>query len=219
MTTYFEDFSSVTDNVAVPDWTARWSGDMTIVGRDEATASNGKAARITHAGSSDARAGLTWNVIDSDAHRDNVEIAIRWKGYTSSSGLRRARIVARGSGATDTDMTSYAGGLSYRAGEHQRRLVKYVNGSFTDINSSLVDEVGQNVWQRIRFRANGSDLKLKTWLDSTDEPAGWDVEETDSSISGAGWVGFFLLDQGAAADVDWIGVGTDGDEACRVPLP
>lgn len=42
---------------------------------------------------------------------------------------------------------------------------------------------------RIRFQVTGSALRAKAWLDGQPEPAGWNTESSDSSLTAAGQIG------------------------------
>lgn len=69
-------------------------------------------------------------------------------------------------------------------------LRKRVGGSETFLvqhTTDLTHAADTRFW--IRFQVNGSTLRAKAWQDGTTEPAGWQVETTDTDLTEAGSVG------------------------------
>lgn len=69
-----------------------------------------------------------------------------------------------------------------------------------------------NTWFWVRFRANGTNLKLRVWKDGTDEPSTWTLTATDSEHS-SGYVGLTGSTETSVCEFDVVGVGTNGDTA------
>jgi hypothetical protein len=68
------------------------------------------------------------------------------------------------------------------------------------------------MWMRLQI--NGTTIKGKIWREGEDEPAGWDIDTTDSGGHASGAVGVFArYDSG----FDWFGVGTGGDAPPAIP--
>lgn len=78
----------------------------------------------------------------------------------------------------------------------------------------------QGGWYYVRYRAEGSDLKLKVWASGNSEPAGWDLQASDTGITSAGGMGVFARNKSGTNQTtyffDYAGVGTESDSA---PMP
>ena len=195
MATYFTD-----DFADFPtDWTEQWNtaGSWSVTSGD---------LDVPVGVSNDWR-GLSWNDIDADADRDDVEILAK---FTTPSTLSNALypIFLRGSGA-DESATNY----SVRVSTSSFRLY-YANAADTPVQVATVSgtwSVSTTYW--IRFRATGTALKARIWADGGGEPGTWDIEATDSTVSAAGWVGAAQYAGAAAWTLHQIGIGTNGDTA------
>jgi hypothetical protein len=58
-------------------------------------------------------------------------------------------------------------------------------GATTQLASQKIGQV-TTAKQWVRFKVQGTSLKAKVWTDGTAEPAAWEMEVTDSTITGAG---------------------------------
>jgi hypothetical protein len=79
---------------------------------------------------------------------------------------------------------------------HEGRIMYNHAGAETLIERTVgkalaVEPSGTNIRTFVRFRASGSDLKAKWWQEPDPEPAGWDIEVTDTNIPDAGPVGLY----------------------------
>ena len=75
-----------------------------------------------------------------------------------------------------------------------------------------VSNIPVNTWVWIKLRANGTDIKSKSWLDGNAEPATWGYEGTDATHSAAGWVGIWSYHaDGEPYDIGYCAVATNGD--------
>jgi len=190
----FADFST--------DWTERYntagtwsvsSGNLTL---DAGTTSDWRC--------------LSWNDIDSDADRDDVEILVLLT--TPDLGTAIYVAFARGSGA-DESASLYAARIfssSWR--------VDYCAGSDTPTSVASVtatQSASTDYW--FRMRINGSSptsVKAKLWAASGSEPGTWAIDTTSSAgPTGTGWAGAAMY--GAPSMPTWkqIGIGTNGDTA------
>lgn len=211
MTQYYSDFSEYADTTALlAEWTARWvTSDVTWSLVSDAGATGGKflrAVRLTN-----ARSGLSWNDIDADSARADFEVLAKVR--TSAAVTSGVSVFGRGAGASDAE-SAYVGQMRSDGG--QWRVIKYVAGTFT----SVIESGGTssiNTWYWVRFRVNGTAIKLRAWADGGSEPGTWDLEVTDASLSDAGWLGAFLL-TAQTADWDVFTVGTNGEAAPSEPL-
>ena len=183
-------------------------GDWTLRYRTNTPFSPANPVVTPASGASDWTA-LTWNDVDGDANRGNVELLLK----ASFSATPRHFAIVRGSGADEsaTLYSLYAGGTALR--------VYYCSGTDTPTQVATVARThtaGVSYW--FRFRINGSGpttVQAKSWSGLiTDEPAGWQIDTTDSSgPTAAGWVGPSDYNLGGGATITQFGVGTNGDSA------
>lgn len=207
MTTYNTNFSGYTDDVKPSDWTERWvTASNTWATRSKSNTDGGKVLENT--GTVDGRHLLSWDAIDADVNRANVEILARVR--SSSILAEQFRLTARGSGAAGSE-TGY--NILFDTSSSSFRLHKYVAGASTLLGTGETVTQVANVFYYVRFRVNGSDLMAKAWADSEPEPDFWQVTTSDTSISAAGWVGVGNQESTGTRDFDFVSVGTNGDSA------
>jgi hypothetical protein len=145
---------------------------------------------------------------DDPGTADDVEILAKVLVTSRTTGERWGPAL-RGSGTNGSE-NAYVAQIRIGTG---LQFVKYVSGTFTEI--AAVDIAASNsthYW--VRFRAEGTALKAKSWRDGEDEPAGWQIEETDASLSSAGWIGLFSFQStGESKYCDYFSFDTDGGTA------
>jgi len=207
MAQYFTDFSEYTTGAQPSDWTRRF-GSATYEVKADAGAIGGKVLEVSGSRNLDF---FTWDLIDSDADRADVEILFKVK---HSNQLAEMRALARGSDTSGR--TGYIGGN--RREDNIIGQAEFVGGSFTDLG--LVNPTsgrfpnGQYLF--VRFRVNGTSVKVKSWPSDESEPASWDREATESSITAAGWVGLYT-NRTSVDSYDYFSVATNGETAAGVP--
>ncbi len=205
MATYFTDFSEYSTGSPPSDWTARYEASP-VWSVEAATGATGGNV-LAYSGTSNELNLLSWDEIDSDVGRDDVEIVARVRLTQATSA--QVNLVCRASGtAPFSDSNQYEAGLV--DGDDEYRIGKLSPG-FSSI-ASVAETVVLDTWYWIRFRVIGTSLKMKLWLDTESEPGTWGIDTTDSDVTGVGWVGigaFWDEDM----EVDLFGVGTDGDTA------
>lgn len=219
MATGFTDFSEYTAGALPSDWTLRFNAVAgQILVAEVSGATGGKTLRIARAPNSPtAYVGASWDDIDADPDRDDVELVCKFRFIAITGNLagQESTLFVRGSGTGLTNSYLYGAGAT-RSVSPYRRLTKRTNGSRATLGGGG-DLIDNNVWVWARVRANGTSIKSKLWLDSESEPAGWDVEVTDSGITTAGFCGFvsgaFTTEQNDNVEVDVFGYGTNGDTA------
>lgn len=208
MTTYSTSFDSYTADVQPSDWTARWvTASNTWATRSKASTEGGKVLENT--GTVDGRHLLSWDAVDADANRADAEVLARVR--SSSTTFGQLRLIVRGSGSAASE-TGYIVEIPSTAGADMR-ISKWVSGAQTNLGTAHSLTFATNAWYYVRFRANGTSLKAKVWLDGTSEPSAWHIDITDSSISAAGWIGVGNLESTGTRDFDWVSIGTNGDTA------
>jgi hypothetical protein len=237
MTQYAKDFSDEgTTGIFATDFTSRFAStaDWTI----ENPGLGEEDDRTFQSDGSGADTQLvSWDDIDGDANRDECEMVARFKQDEDDGNQFRIYGRASGSGGAEEgyalsinssgqlDFFRWDTGSLVAIGNegntdsivsHWRQFTGDVEPSFTDVPADL--------WLWLRFRINGTgatvSLSGKLWVDGisgVNEPSIWTIEHDDTSgdrHTAAGWIGFgrgvHLNDQ---VDVDYFGVGTDGDAA------
>lgn len=197
MTIYETDFSEYSTGSQPSDWTEELNvTDGTINVRNDGDVGV-NCLEIAH--STGGRYFTSW---DDPGDDDDVEILAKVR--ITASYDHAGRLVIRGAGSDGNEECYFAG---IQPTVDTIFIHKYTPTS-TSVGSTS-KTIATNTWYWVRFRVNGSDLKLKVWEDGTAEPGSWDIEETDTDISAVGFVGVGGYNDGA--DVDYFAVGTDGD--------
>ncbi len=160
------------------------------------------------------------SAVEGDANRANSEVLTIMQAWDDGAVPYFAGVALRASGAAGSE-TGYFAIIAMDSATPRVALGKIVSGgTWTEFGS--VDLTGLTSapedWY-IRFRVNGTSLKLKTWRYDSLEPSTWAVTATDSAIAGVGKVGFFCLTYAANAagffTPGFISVGTNGETAPR----
>ena len=209
---YFTNFED-SDVAADPPlgWTKRWAasaspGAYTRTVENSTPAFKRRQVRLVQGGSSIA--AITYDVVDADANRADVEVLalVKLTATPDSDHL----VIARGSGASAAVANGYYGNITPSVSEV--RIGKVVSGAFTNIAVASFTASAGNSYL-MRFRVNGTSLKLRVWLAGAAEPSAWNVETTDSALSAAGWVGFSGFTNARVSEWNFFSVGTKGDSA------
>ena len=96
-------------------------------------------------------------------------------------------------------------------------LSKLVAGVDSDLSTVRFNwKLNRNYF--IRFRADGTRLRAKAWPASIPEPVDWLIDETDSSITAAGWTGFYTDSPLSRNYVNWFAVDVNGGTAQSPPV-
>lgn len=216
MALFTTDFTEYTTGVQPADWTRRFelSGPGWTV-EDDATSPSGRVLRFgQHTDVEVRRRGLSWDDIDADTDRDDVEILLRVRALDDSSEAGSVPgALARGSGTLAT-INAYVLSHRHQPANDDTEIILYDAGS-ASILDSLTQNIALNVWYFIRAQVIGTTLRARTWLINDPEPATWAVEISDSTIAGVGWVGTFSFGIDPY-DISLFSVGTNGDP---VPIP
>jgi hypothetical protein len=202
---YATDFSEYTEDAHPADWTERWhTTDAETIVNYSATFNFGDAALdIDH--SADGRYFLSWDDLDGSEDIELLSLN-RWAGATSGA-IQGLSVRGSGTSTTEQAYTAY-----FADADNEVRLVKYNgDGSVTEINTFSMT-LTNDPWYWLRLRVEGTSLKVKAWDYGEAEPEAWDLEETDSDISGGGWAGVVTY-KSDWEYVDWFSVGIDGPSA------
>lgn len=216
MAQYYTNFGEYTSGAAPTGWTSRAiSQTWTII--DDAAATGGKRLKVS--GGSDGNAGLSWDSIDSDANRANVEVLMRIQSSSRTAGENYCGAMVR----------AYASG-GYLYGYAARiirssvfvdslcrvQLVKMSGTSWTTPADYVFDwQASTDCW--VRFRANGTSLRVRIWAVGAAEPGTWHIDHTDSTYGSAGWVGAYNYESNGNKLWDVFSVGTNGETANSTP--
>lgn len=210
--TYFDEY---TVGVQPSDWTLRWAATFPCTVVELSGTIRGKAL-LMDAGT-EGRNLLSWDAIDSDADRGNVEVLLhaRFVGEVLSD-KNNSEILAltRGANASEASATGYRHGMRPRVSGGQAEFGKYSAGSFSSFGSPDTSiAYGVNSFYWLRVKVEGSAHYLKQWEGAyEDEPTGWGITASDSTITDPGWVGVFRNASSRTA-IDFFSVGTGGKSA------
>ena len=211
MTIYTTSFGSDTTGAAPTGWTQRWttSGSTWLV---QASAPQTQGKYVRHTPSTSAKRLLSWDSVDADANRDNGEIFVRFR-TSSYFSADQVWLILRGSGTAGAETCYVFSNVS----DTVFRVSRIVSGTLTQIAAVNFTYSG-SVWLGLRFRVNGTSIKAKVWKSEHDtEPAAWNIDTTDSNISGVGWIGIGQSSGSGLQDFDDVAVGTNGDTAIFPP--
>lgn len=209
MARFFTDFSEYTTGVQPSDWTERWN---TTYGSSATTADaamlGGKKLRQLIG--TNGYYVASWDDLDSE---DDVEVLVRIIPRTDVDHV--CRVFLRGSGTTST-RTGYWAYFHVNSGTVG--IHKYVSGSSSSVSSFAGGPFSVDTAYMMRFRANGTALKLKVWAAASSEPTSWDIDTTDASIATGDWNGVGAYTT-STQDIDWIAYTTNGETAALPVLP
>ena len=127
-----------------------------------------------------ARRALSWDVVDADPDRADVEILARIRAATSSSVGRG--VILRGGGRAGSETGFFCSQLNGAVviGQYISGTYRLRNGiGFSPANGSLF-------W--VRFRAEGNSVMARCWQDGAAEPDAWGLVVAAGAIPGPGFV-------------------------------
>lgn len=198
---FFTDFSDMPLNEMPVGWAPRWRATgATWEVREESGTRLLYHTNATGAG----RRGLAWEV----GTVEDAEIVV---AYRATPGWTRP--VIRGRGVEGAE-TGYYGGIRSSSSAANGKYVEGTNTIPLGDSSGDTSFSDANIYVT-RFRVEGSLVKSKTWLEGDPEPAGWVIEDTDSTITGPGWIGLVTYSGGASDEFRfyWVGIGLAGATA------
>lgn len=207
MAQYKTDFVEYVTGSQPSDWTERWGTANSSWSVEDEGIGSPSDNILRHTASVNARRMLSWDDIDADPNRDNVEILSKFKTSSTTNAQNHLRV--RGSGSSGSE-TAYGFFMGLNSGTIT--VNKLVSGSGTTLGTdSFSWSTGTYFW--VRFRVNGTSLKARIWEDGDIEPSTWNIEVSDSSISGVGWAGFGAFTSSGNRDFDFVSIATNGETA------
>lgn len=211
MTINATDFSEYTTDAFPSGWTDFYYStrfDNSIVESNSAVMAPVGSKKLSASVSSGSHTQiLTWDDVGSV---DDCDILVKWSDMEMSS-LYGPYIGARVSG-TSASPTLYRLEVCYR----YCRLSSIVAGTDTTIaaRDHEFDSSGGDLW--VRFKLDGSSLKVKYWAADAVEPANWIIEVTNTAIGSTGAVGIGSYYDSYSATCDYFACG-DGESAAYPP--
>ncbi len=234
MTTYSKDFlDEGTTGIFASDFTSRYASTSDWTIEAEADAEDNRVFETDGSGS--GRQGVSWDDIDGDANRDDIELVVRFRVDQDDDAIWE--LFARGSGS-DGSENHYLLSVSNGGFVTIYRVVAGVASILASFDADGPNtspwwfhtggDVGPsfsitppNEWLYARFRINGTgatvNLKARIWGDGQEEGADWNLDFNDTNaarITAVGWCGFGRSQHGnELTQYDYLGVGTNGDTA------
>lgn len=203
MPSYIDDFQAAPVGAGLPTgWTSRWDGGTWSIideGGDRILRENSTLS---------SRYLASLDAVDAASDRADFDVLTRFRTSATDGVITYLGVAGRASGNGSAE-TGYALALYVST----MRLGKYVSATFSALATGTAS-VSVNTWYWCRFRGNSTSLRSKVWagLESA-EPAAWDIDTTDSSITAAGWVGAFSFSSVKNADFSVVAVATGGGVA------
>ena len=192
-------------------WTLQWeseSDDWSVV--SGSGFDGGHALEYEHDGTDRTRRAISWDAVGTPA---DVEVLDKFRVPAFTDGVDlgyHARVHLRSASQNGTELGYW---LEIDGVEGAFRLGKYSEDGMATMQRFGTPE--ENTFFYRRFRAEGETVQAKVWPASEPEPAGWDVEVTDSDHTD-GWVGLGSFDTGTV-QTDVFSVATGGESAPLVP--
>ncbi|HBF44012.1 MAG TPA: hypothetical protein DDW42_10385 [Desulfobacteraceae bacterium] len=205
---FFTDFSEYTTGLALTDWTERWDTSNVSNTVQAATWEHSLGKKVLYDNNSAARKFLSWDDFDG-YDNENVDILILFN-ITSTMASNPVRVGARCSGASSSE-----NGYFVQATGTNISLFRYVAGATTNIKQQEIKLYADSYYW-IRFRVNDSSLKVKVWGYQTPQPYAWNIDETDTNITGNGWCGFGAYDI-IDADIYYYAATLGGTASPEIP--
>ena len=203
MANYVTSFSEYAIGVQPSDWTERFNDANSTW---TVTSASG-VIFLRNTMTSDGLRFISWDDIDADANRADVEVLTKVRSSSISGAQFQIRV--RGSG-TSGSPTAYT--ILYNGSNGRFEMFKDVAGVGT-LLTTITASLSANTFYWLRYRVVGTALKFKFWIDGAAEPGTWNSEITDSDIAAAGWVGLGAFTKAGNRDYDVVAVGTNGDTA------
>lgn len=198
---YFTDFSDApVGEGPPPGWTSRWvEPSYWSIGEDEGTR-GGKVLNFAPG----SRRFLTWDLVDEDPERADVEVLMRVKSDTMLAVFIWLRAVGE---LNNRQAALVRGGVS----SNNLFFAYQVEGVDNLANRGFLrTTVGE--WVMLRVGVQGEEVRLKIWEAKNPEPANWNSVMVLTAVVDPGWVGVGST-HSEPASVDWVSVATGGRTA------
>lgn len=213
--TWKEDFSGYDTGSVLPyNWTHRSNSATGGIQAEAISGSvSGQELKITIASDGDRYVSF-----DPAGNTNNADVEVLASLYMVASdpadNTSHAGVFVRRTGANSAENAYYA---SFRTDGSFNRTIfsirKHVAGSSSNVSADtgVTWDINTRYW--VRLRAIGTSLKAKFWEDGSAEPSSWNVDTTDSDVTGSGYVGLFAYDQNGDPAFDYFSVAVGGGTA------
>lgn len=194
------DWEGLSDDDVPSGFTERWDASSDF---DIATVDSKKALYNLTAVSNNMYL-FSHDAASADADSDDVEVLCKFRvGSVSSYNYV---IATRASG------TSLSTAYLVVFNSTSLRVYSCVNDSLVLVGSAS-KTYAANTWYYCRFRTDGTSIKVAT--STSGAPVTWDIESTNSTVTGAGWVGPMHRTSGFTGSVhfDYATFATNSDTA------
>ena len=186
----YSNVANATPSAAVYVFTEDWQGtDGAAWNRSKWTTDGGTSAtldirsnqgRMRFENVSGARA----RAIAIMPNRANTEVLASFL-FPSTGAKGYLQIYSRASGNWSDGSPSSAYYVEISNSSSSVGLRKVSSGTITELTNANVGQA-TTTKQWVRFRVDGSTLMAKVWTDGTPEPASWEIQATDASITNTG---------------------------------
>lgn len=197
---YFTDFEDEAVGADPAGWTKQQSPSNTNVSIVDNGVGYGKCLKVERV-TTQATSIVTWDLIDPDTEREDVEVLALMRGGGSDSSPALALRML-------DDNNHYIAGQQPTL---STRIYKTLAGTQTGIYYSATN-YGTN-WVWLRAQMVGSTVRFKMWLENDPEPAVWAGEVIDQDINGLGHIGIPVNIVGGYVEVAQISVATGNTKA------
>jgi hypothetical protein len=208
---YATDFSGDHVGTAPAGWSSQWRASQWLVQDDP--------RRLEHsvAGASGRRA-LTWDDVgDEGVVTGDVEVFGLVRAPAAGETVFQLALHVSGEAGSENAYYVDARLPGVSVDPNNLRINRYANGAVTFPGQTVLPfTVEEGEWYRVVLRREGDSLRAKMWPDRTDEP-GWQVVVPVDTTHHSGRVGVAHFTPGVVNDWAFIGVGTGGAPAPRVP--
>jgi hypothetical protein len=176
---YYIEFTGMTVGVIPPGWTERYLGSQNYTVQNVGQAS--EQALLM-----DSTVGTIETICSWNAMTGLVDVELLYSAYIATNQNEQPNFAVRASGSIGSEYFYVLSGL---VTSNQLRINKWVNGSRSQLGAAVSKTLNTTTWYWVRFRVVGNELKAKVWAGGSSEPTAWDIERTDSAITGGGWIG------------------------------
>lgn len=163
---------------------------------------------VEYSAGSDGRYALLWS---DKSELTDQEVLIRQQTTRTDTDTTPSAVI-RGDTRSAGNEHGYVAQVNHKNGKIN--ILKYVDGNATvELATGTKSELATTSFVWIRFGVEGTNLKVRFWVDGNGEPSSWDLEISDSDIS-SGYVGFRDF-HSMTNYKDYIGIGDGFDAAPR----
>lgn len=197
-------------------WTRRWGSSATWEVVDDASSADGQS--LQGSTTSNGRHLLSWDAVGTPSDVEVLSLLRSDTDATDVGGVNATnqnRLYTRAGGSEGSEYAVFVG---LTGGDDIVKVEYYTAGSTTRLASPAFSwTAGDRIM--IRFRVEASSVKVKAWIPAdaanptSDEPAAWLFEGTQSSVLGGGHVGVGFYSQPGVRTFEWVSFATDGATA------